>query len=272
VSGFHLDKWYIDGVDAESRTIIGYWAALSWGALSLSWQSLVAYPHAQPAQRRWTALRGRAPHQQHGELSWDALGGRATVHVVPAAPAIHARLWDAGSDAGSSSDADRSAGTVDWLCVAPVGAVSAKVRGLPDFTGIGYAERLSMSVPPWRLPIGQLRWGRWCDVAGEHSLVWIDWAGPPARRWVHLDGRRVEAHVGDGEVRGDGFTLTLSDPVLLEDRAFAEVARHVPGLMQLLPSSMREMRETKWLSHGRLQLDRERAMTGTCVHELVIMP
>lgn len=272
MSGFHLDKWYIDGVDAQSRAIIGYWAELSWGALSLSWQSLVSYPHAHPAQRRWSARRGHAPRQQHGELSWEALGGRATVQVVPAAPAIQARLWDAGRNPGGSRSGGQAAGTVDWCCVAPVGAVSARVRGLPGFSGVGYAERLTMSVPPWRLPIGQLRWGRWCDVDGRHSLVWIDWAGPPVRRWVHLDGRRVEADVGDAEVRGDGFTLTLAGPVLLEDRAFADVARQIPGLTQVLPSSMREMRETKWLSHGMLRLHRDRAITGTCVHELVIMP
>jgi hypothetical protein len=267
VSAFHLEKWYVDGVDARSRTIIGYWAALSWGALSVTWQSLVSYSHAGPPQRRWSARRAHAPREQHGVLSWQALGGRATVRVAPAAPAMKVQLWNAGD----TGDGEQAAGTVDWCCVAPVGAVSAQVRGLPDFSGVGYAERLTMSVPPWRLPIGRLRWGRWCDAAGAHSLVWIDWTGPPARRWVHLDGRRVEAHVGDTEVRGEGFTLTLSDPVVLEDRAFADVARHIPGLLQVLPASMREMRETKWLSHGRLQVHREPAMTGSCVHELVIM-
>lgn len=268
MSGFHLDKWYIDGVDAHSRTIIGYWAALSWGALSLTWQSLVSYPPTQRAQHRWSALRGPPPRQQHGLLSWPALGGRGTVRVVPAAPAIQVQLWNAGN----ASDGVRVAGTVEWCCVAPVGAVSANVRGLPDFSGVGYAERLTMSAPPWRLPIGRLRWGRWCDVAGEHSLVWIDWAGPPARRWVHLDGRRVEAHVSDAEIRGDEFSLTLSNPVVLEDRAFADVARRIPGLTPVLPTSMREMRETKWLSHGSLKLHSEHVMTGTCVHEVVIMP
>lgn len=268
MSAFHLEKWYIDGVDAHSRAIIGYWAALSWGALSLTWQSLVSYPPGEPAQRRWSALRGHSPRPRDGVISWQALGGHGTIDVTPAAPAIEVRLWNSG-DAG---DGDRAREAVDWCCVAPVGAVSAKVRGFPDFSGVGYAERLTMSVPPWRVPIGQLRWGRWCDIAGEHALVWIDWAGPPARRWVHLDGRLVEAHVGDAEIRGDEFTLTLSDRTVLEDRAFADVARHIPGLMQVLPTSMREMRETKWLSHGTLRIRGEHTMRGACVHELVIMP
>ena len=267
MSAFHLEKWYIDGVDAQSRTIIGYWAALSWGGLSLTWQSLGSYPRGRPAQRRWSARRGQPPCEQQGVISWQALGWRGTIDVAPAAPAIEVRLWNAGD----ASDGDRAEGTVDWRCVAPVGAVSAKVRGLPDFSGVGYAERLSMSVVPWHVPIGQLRWGRWCDIAGERSLVWIDWAGPPARRWVLLDGRLVEAHVDDAEIRGDEFTLTLSDRMVLEDRAFADVARRIPGLMQVLPTSMREMRETKWLSHGTLQMRREHTMHGTCVHELVIM-
>lgn len=268
MSDFHLEKWYVDGVDARSRTIIGYWAALSWGGVSLAWQSLVGYPPAEPAQRRWSARRAHAPLERHGALSWDALGGRARVDVAAAVPAIEVRLWDGGA----AGDGERAAGTVDWRCVAPVGAVTATVRGLPDFAGVGYAERLTMTVPPWRLPVGRLRWGRWCDAAGAHSLVWIDWAGPPARRWVHLDGRPVEAHVGDAEVRGDGFALSLASRAVLEDRAFADVARHVPGLIQVLPASMREMRETKWLSHGTLRLHRGRTTTGYCVHEVVVMP
>ena len=268
MSAFRLDKWYIDGVDARSRTVIGYWAALSWGALSLTWQSLVSYLPGRPAQRRWSALHGQPPSERHGVLSWRALAGRGTVHVVPTAPAFRVQLWNAAA----AGDGARATGVVDWCCLAPVGTVSAKVRGLPDFSGIGYAERLTMSVLPWRVPIGRLRWGRWCDAAGVHSLVWIEWAGPPARRWVHLDGRRVEAHVGDTELRGDEFTLTLTDPSVIEDRAIADVARHIPGLTPVLPASMREVRETRWLCHGTLRLRRERAMTGACVHEVVTMP
>ena len=268
MTAFHLDKWYIDGVDGHSRAIIGYWAALSWGALSLSWQSLVSYPPGERAQRRWSARRGHAPRQEDGVVSWPALSGRGMVRVAAQGPGMRVQLWNGGE----ASDAGRTAGTVEWFCIAPVGAVSARMRGLPDFAGVGYAERLIITVPPWRLPIRVLRWGRWCDSAGRRSLVWIDWAGPPARRWVHLDGQRVEAHVGEQEIRGDEFTLSLARPAALEHRAFADVARHIPGLTPALPPSVREMRETKWLSQGTLRLHREGSMTGTCIHEVVIMP
>lgn len=265
---FHLEKWYVDGVDARSRLIIGYWAALSWGPLSLTWQSLVSYAPGHPARRRWSVDRGHPPRHHDGALRWRALGGRAQVHVAAAAPLIRAQLWNAGD----APDGHRVAGTVEWCCVAPAGAVAATIRGLPDFAGFGYAERLTMSVPPWRLPIGHLRWGRWCDASGAHSLVWIMWGGPPARHWVHLDGWPVEADVSDTEIRGDGFTLALSNSVVVEDRVFAEVARYIPGLLPALPTSMREMRETKWLSHGTLRLHGGRGTSGMCVHELVIMP
>jgi hypothetical protein len=217
-------------------------------------------------RRRWSARRGDPPRERDGAIAWSALGGRGAVRIAAAAPAIRTRLWD-GEGAGASDG-----GTVEWCCAAPVGAVTATVRGLPDFSGVGYAEHLAMSVPPWRLPIGRLRWGRWCDDAGGRSLVWIDWAGPPARRWAYLDGRPVEAHVGEAEVSGDGFSLALADRAVLEDRRFVDVARHVPGLTQVLPPSMRGMRETKWLSHGSLRLHRDRAIPGTVIHELVVMP
>ena len=41
--------------------------------------------------------------------------------------------------------------------------------------GTGYAERLELSIRPWRLPIRELRWGRF--VSEGASMAWIDWQG-----------------------------------------------------------------------------------------------
>ena len=59
------------------------------------------------------------------------------------APPIHRRLFE-------SAD-----GIVDWTCEMP----RARTR-IGEVCGDGYAEVLHMTVPPWKLPIDELRWGR----------------------------------------------------------------------------------------------------------------
>ena len=56
--------------------------------------------------------------------------------------------------------------------------------------GLGYAEHLSMTIPPWRLPIDTLRWGRF--LSPERSVVWIDWQKEgDGRTWIFVDGTEV---------------------------------------------------------------------------------
>ena len=58
-----------------------------------------------------------------------------------------------------------------------------------EFNGLGYAECLTVTVPPWQLPIRQLRWGRF--VAPDRSLAWIDWQGPFSTSISIIDSRQI---------------------------------------------------------------------------------
>ena len=60
---------------------------------------------------------------------------------------------------------------------APAAEVSVSLRGFAPLRGTGYAERILITIPPWRLPIRELRWGRWIGEAASRSVVWIDWRG-----------------------------------------------------------------------------------------------
>ena len=81
---------------------------------------------------------------------------------------------------------------VDWHCVLPRGPVSAGA-----FNGLGYAEHLRLTIPPWRLPIRTLRWGRF--LSPRNSLVWIDWQGGFTSRTLFLNGRPAVAVALDDE-------------------------------------------------------------------------
>lgn len=256
---FALRKWYLDGTDHVGRSLIGYWSSLSWRGLEVIWQSVSTYaPGARPT-RRWSVHKSRPPARHGTSLLWESPPVATTIEMTTALPRIQQRLWDARDGCGG----------VDWSCEVPVATMQARIDD-KRFQGIGYAERLELTVPPWKLPIDELRWGRWCDDGGTRSVVWIEWRGPEPRRWVFLDGEAVDATVSEVMVSGASFHLKLTEPVGLEHRSIADALVGMPAVLNIMPQSVREMQERKWSSNGALVCDDETSAQGHAIHEVVV--
>src|SRR2546423_3960326 len=74
--------------------------------------------------------------------------------------------------------------------------------------GLGYAERLTMTIPPWRLPFEELRGGRF--LSDGDALVWINWRGAHTLNLSFPNGVCVEdALVKDSEGAAGETRLTL---------------------------------------------------------------
>jgi hypothetical protein len=159
---------------------------------------------------------------------------------------------------------------VDWRVEAPVAAARFELEGLDPVLGAGYVERIFMTVPPWRLPIRELRWGRWLDSEASRSVVWIEWRGAAPRTWVFADGCRLDAAVTDEGVVADGARVVLDTTRTLHERAFAEIARTIPPLEAIVPAPLLELRETKWCSSGRLVKAGTPGPSGHAVHEVAV--
>jgi hypothetical protein len=165
-------------------------------------------------------------------------------------------------------------GSVDWHCITPGAQVSLK-DGDDSLSGLGYAECLTLTIPPWRLPIDELYWGRF--VAPDTTLVWIDWRGPHAFRSVVLDGEELTtAQVSSEGVfdRGRGVALSFSDPMLLRAGALGGTAlSRIPArLAHALPRSALLIDERKWRARGTLQREGRAPITGWVIHEVVKWP
>jgi hypothetical protein len=255
---FALRKWYLDGTAADGRAIIGYWSALRWRDLSVCWQSVTTYGPGRAPERLSSLRRRSEPVRRAGGVEWTSPALKMSWAIAGSVAPISARLWT------------RSAAGVDWCSPAPAGVARVSLEG-QTFSGVGYAECLTLTVAPWRLPIRELWWGRWCDDAGGRSIVWIEWRGPETRRWVFLDGSPVDALVDESGVRGERFVLGLEDRETLEHRSVAEALEPVAALTKILPRSVRDMRESKWCSRGVLSCDGAR-ITGRAIHEVVNFP
>jgi hypothetical protein len=258
-SRFALTKWYFDCAAEDGRVVIGYWASLAWRALSFTWESVVLYEPGKPPERRSSLSAAKAPDATAQEITWHAPALGCTLEARRRLSPIGQRLLDDDS------------GAVEWRAEAPAATVAVQLRGHAPLHGPGYIERLSLTVPPWRLPIRELRWGRWLDADASRSVVWIDWRGAAPRSWVFEDGRLASsARVTDDGVMTGASNVAIGARRTLESLAFAQYADAIPPLRAVLPKRMLALRETKWCSAATLRRGADRPVAGRAIHEVVV--
>ena len=256
---FTLTKWYFDCVAPDGRAVIGYWASLAWRSLAFTWQNVVLYESGQPPVRRSSLVPAPPPEVGSDTITWRAPALACVMRVESRQRPIEERLLDG------------DAGVVEWRAEAPAAIVSVELRGFAPVQGPGYAERIFMTAPPWRLPIRELRWGRWLDAAASRSVVWIDWRGESPRTWVFVDGIMAPtATVTDELVCAGAVNVVLGERRTLDARALAEIAAAIPPLQAVVPKSFLALRQTKWCSAGTLLEGNATAIAGRAIHEVVV--
>ena len=159
-------------------------------------------------------------------------------------------------------------GSVDWRCAIPKG--DASMNGV---RGLGYVERLRMTIAPWKLPIRTLRWGRY--LTPNTTLIWIDWQGPFTTRIVFFNGGRVGAGPLDdgGLLLDNGVRISFDRATVVRQGTLGStVFAAVPGLHRIAPARMFRVEECKWKSRARLQAPEGPAEEGWCIHEVVNWP
>ena len=244
---FSLRKWYLDCIAEDGELAVAYCAELRWGALALSYASLLQLDDAQGTRVRSTLRACPEPELAGQRLSWvaPALGISGT--------------WDARASAFS---AELSEG-VRWECVQPRSQVELRLPDGRMLLGLGYAEILTLTIPPWRLPIRELRWGRFAGA--EHGAVWIEWQGPHPVNLVLIDGAPAELSI-DGVLR-------LSESRVLRSGRIGETALSIiPDLEKVFPGRIVGLEETKWRSRGALTLAGAPVENGWAIHEVVRWP
>lgn len=183
-------------------------------------------------------------------LLWPAPG--AAVEMTRQAPAYRAALLD-----------DR----VLWSCEIPKGAARFSAGGR-TFEGSGYAEVLTMTVAPWKLPIRELHWGRF--IGARESVVWIDWRGAHPLTLVVHDGSRAETTaVDEAGLAFDGRRVVLDEPAVIRDESIGRTLREAHFLARALPRRLTDSRETKVRSRGTLSDGTGVVDRGWCIHEVV---
>ena len=237
--------------------MILYVADLQWNALKVHYANLLTVFGGKITSAS-SLRRGTLPQIQDSQIavSVPSLGIEGT--------------WNALRSPLRKTVFENEQGSVDWHCLQPMSQVDLCLRGATALTGRGYAECLSLSVLPWKLPMNELHWGRF--LSDHDALVWIDWRGPHQNRVVFHNGTERPVKC----ITESGITFADSDARLELDHGL--VLRHgqlgdtvFPGisrLARLLPRSMMAVDECKWRSRGVLHSAGSES-SGFAIHEVV---
>ncbi len=232
---------------------------MRWGLLAVPYAAALFEPGDERARERYSIRGCAAPSVQDDGLRWNCgrLGLRAA-WTAAGIPAIQQVLLET------------TEGSVTWRCHLPRAHARIDLAGTGQLSGLGYVEQLTLSVKPWRLPLEELRWGRFLST--EDAVTWIEWRGREPRQWVFHNGAELRgASIGTERVElpGDGGIIELRDAVVLREGRLASTAlRAIPGASLWLPAGIRNAHESKYLARGTLTTS-TRSSSGWAVHEIV---
>jgi hypothetical protein len=252
---FELAKWYADCISGEGGVLIAYSSRLRHRRLAVQYESLLS-PHGATHSLRRSAI-ACSPDC----IQWSGAGlgvcGR----------------WDRCDAEIRETVFQSEEGVVEWHCVMPKAAARMEVSSRHAVTGLGYVERLRLTVPPWRLPIHRLRWGRF--LSPRNTLVWIDWEGAFRTRLVYWNGRRTPALAveNSGLEFENRARLELDCGLVLRRGQLGSSVLHaIPGLERIAPAGIFLTDECKWRSRATLACAGQETDSGWCIHEEVTWP
>lgn len=252
-SRFSLVKWYLDCVTTQGETAILYCADLRWRSVHASYSSVLS-------------TRGHAV-ESHTSMAPYRLVSTADCIQVEFPRLRVTGQWNAAAAPIQRTVYENASGSVVWNCVQPGSKAHLHIAGR-EFAGLGYAECLTLSLPPWQLPMRRLRWGRF--VSSQDTLAWIDWQGPFSNSFAVHNGRPCElTSVSETQVKLSGAELRMEDSLPLRSGpAGSTILPGAPALAKLLPHSLANIEEHKWRSRGTLQAQEHRS-DGWVIHEVV---
>ncbi|MFN7977779.1 MAG: hypothetical protein U0P30_06550 [Vicinamibacterales bacterium] len=236
-----VEKSYLDVVTADGVAVVAYVVDVGWLGLDLRLSArLRVVPGNGPDER--SALGDAAtPVMQDGALTWAS----SSLDVQG--------VWRALDPPVAATLLDTPAGRIEWSCRVPRARAVVVVDGVRH-EGLGYAEHLRLTVPPWALPFHTLRWGR--HLSDRHALVWIEWDGDAPLRMAWLDGAaQASARVDrDGLAGLDGGRSLRWRPGhdLTHRRVGAAIGRAAPVLGARIGGRLASMQEHKQCARSSL--------------------
>jgi hypothetical protein len=259
---FYINKWFLDFTGNNGEAMIFYVAKLVWNGLSASYTSWLNYDPLSGVKVKSRYRNVHFPEKNDHTITWSDYGFKVS------------GIWKSRTQPVQSRIFDSEEGYLDWFCFQPVSKVKLKIKG-KSIEGSGYAEQLIMTVPAWKIPMDELRWGRM--VSDENNLVWIELRENERKKWLWINGEKEDNCVIEDDsisVPAKNLILELDKKAVLESEkkifsVVQKIIRYIPGFNKIIPLQFIMADEYKWLSTGRLKIDGQLVSEGKAIHERV---
>lgn len=257
MSDFALEKWYIDAIDEEGRAFIGYSARLRWKSISLSYNNytFLDLNEASPLVKSSFSVKS-FPDYSDDKLRW--VFKNITVESSRIDPSFGQILLK-----------DES-GEINWSCLLPKASVKIHLNEKSVLSGPGYAEKIDISILPWKIPIEKLHWGRY--LSKDDTIIWIRWEGPIEKNLVFHNGETAKGHrIEQNVVQFGDYTLQLQNArSIRKGTVMQTVFSKFPAISKLFPSVIKQLQENKWVSDGILKKSDKITSQSKAIHEFVV--
>lgn len=256
-SKFSLEKYYVDFVTAEGQYFIGYSARLTWGGITVNYHATLHHPSLIGVNAGPSLSSRDSPVADDSVLTWRSpkLGfdGQWRRLASTERQVLH-------------QDGE---GFVEWDCQQPSARVQLTTASGAMFHGLGYVEFLKLTIPPWRLGLRTLLWGRF--VSEDHSVVWIEWQGKHDLIVLICNGQKAaNPQISDNNVRCEDFELSLERAETIREDSIGEtLVSKIPTVLKAAPIEFLGGKEQKYVSRGRLAFASGSDHTGWVIHERV---
>jgi hypothetical protein len=251
---FHLDKWYLDAVREDGSGVILYDAAVRWKFIRIRYYNRLEFDQLGNSRHSVSLRRRLILNVQ--EKSAEATDG-----------AITAR-WSKSSSGFSVDLLNRADGMIRWNCLYPNSAVTIASKD-GETSARGYVEQLIMTIDPWKFNIDELYWGRFCS--SNNSVVWIEWRGEIARKWLFHNGQLIEDfQLTDDALVCQRFNLNLSNKSTIRAGSLINtVFKSFRWLRFIFPGKTIFSDEIKWCASAVMTADGVNCL-GFSIFEKVI--
>lgn len=245
----------MDCVSEKGEVFIGYSAKLDWKFLGLTYASFLEFD-GKRSKTHTSLLKERTPEYSDDCVVWESKNLSCSgnwQNIGAKLPAL--KLFE------------DSTGSVIWNARFPLSDVQVNRLG-SKLMGLGYVEKLDLTIPPWRLPIEELIWGHF--VSKDNYVVWIEWCGSQPLTLVYVNGKKIKgASVSNSGVYWKEGTLQHKQfSVLREGPLVATALSKIPGIRTFFPKKIINMYERKWLSSSVFSLNGT-SHKGWSIHETV---
>jgi len=259
---FCLNKWYLDFTSEAGEAMIFYSAKLNlnhWSAKYTSWLN-------------YDTVSGVTVKSRFSDVPIPILLGNEIVFNDELNSV--AGKWNSKADMIRYRIFESAEGFLDWNCFQPASNVTIE---LPDrkLTGIGYAEQIIMTIPPWKIHMDGLLWGRF--VSDGYNLVWISFGKDASNSWVWLNGESKGNCLIENElvrIPDMNLELTMDRGATLEsERKILSIAARtihlIPVLHKIMPFRFLTAGGSKWLNRSELRIKGNVVTAGMSIHEFV---